>query len=161
MIIMDFIFHLLWSFIIFHKADFFVSMLAVFFGALPDFVAFVPLFFEMMLFGRKIDFKKRDEKQVPKYVFKLYNISHSIVIFIILFIPAYMLFGPIALVMITWFIHILVDIPTHSRAFFGTRFLYPLSDYSFDGYTWSNWKSLAVNYSLIMIFFILILMGIF
>ncbi len=36
----------------------------------------------------------------------------------------------------TWLLHILVDIPTHSRAQWGPRFLWPFSDYAFDGVSW-------------------------
>ncbi len=39
-------------------------------------------------------------------------------------------------VMLAWSLHILVDIPTHSRQLWGTRFLWPLSSYVVDGVSW-------------------------
>jgi len=35
-----------------------------------------------------------------------------------------------------WTLHILVDIPTHSRQRWGPQFLWPLSDYAVDGISW-------------------------
>ncbi len=37
-----------------------------------------------------------------------------------------------------WLGHILVDIPTHARARWGPRFLWPLSDYAADGWSWAE-----------------------
>lgn len=35
-----------------------------------------------------------------------------------------------------WLLHILIDIPTHSRAQWGPRFLWPFSNFAVDGVSW-------------------------
>lgn len=40
------------------------------------------------------------------------------------------------LALLGWLSHILIDIPTHSRSYYATRFLWPLSDYSISGVPW-------------------------
>ena len=39
-------------------------------------------------------------------------------------------------VLAAWLLHIVVDIPTHSRRQWGPRFLWPLSTFSVDGISW-------------------------
>ncbi len=43
-----------------------------------------------------------------------------------------------------WTLHIAVDIPTHSRRFWGPRFLWLLSDVSVDGVPWAEITSRAL-----------------
>lgn len=37
-----------------------------------------------------------------------------------------------------WLLHILVDIPTHSRKRMGTRVFWPLSSWTYDGISWGD-----------------------
>jgi hypothetical protein len=37
-----------------------------------------------------------------------------------------------------WALHILIDIPTHSRRRWGPQFLWPLSDFAVDGISWAE-----------------------
>ena len=37
-----------------------------------------------------------------------------------------------------WLLHILIDIPTHSRRRWGPRFLWPFSDFAVDGVSWAE-----------------------
>ena len=37
-----------------------------------------------------------------------------------------------------WGLHILIDIPTHSRRRWGPRFLWPFSNYAVDGVSWAE-----------------------
>jgi len=39
-------------------------------------------------------------------------------------------------VLLAWMLHILVDIPTHSKASWGPQFLWPLSGLTVDGISW-------------------------
>ncbi|MCP4420866.1 MAG: hypothetical protein GY805_30010 [Chloroflexi bacterium] len=41
--------------------------------------------------------------------------------------------------MAAWGLHILVDIPTHSRRQWGPRFLWPFSNFAVDGISWAEW----------------------
>ena len=47
-----------------------------------------------------------------------------------------------------WSLHIVVDIPTHSRRLWGPRFLWPLSNVAVDGVSWAEVVSRVVAISL-------------
>ena len=56
--------------------------------------------------------------------------------------------------MLAWPFHILLDFPFHSKEYFPTKLLYPLTDFSFDGIPWSNPEIWFPNISGIIILFI-------
>ena len=60
----------------------------------------------------------------------------------------------IAFAMLAWPFHILLDFPFHSKEYFPTKHLYPLTDFSFDGIPWSNPEIWFPNISGIIILFI-------
>jgi len=110
----------------------------------------------------------------------LYCVSHSLVIFLAVFLliwlirwykfkhkqksevnnltntKRYKFLYTSYLEMTGWFLHIIADIPTHSKAFYPTKFLWPLSDWCFDGVSWANMKFIITNYTLLIIAFILL-----
>jgi hypothetical protein len=55
-----------------------------------------------------------------------------------------------------WFIHVLMDIPTHSGMLYPTLFLWPLSDWYYDGNSWGTMWFMIANYSCLLIVFILL-----
>jgi len=55
-----------------------------------------------------------------------------------------------------WFLHILLDIPTHSYQFYPTPFLWPLSDWTLGGFSWGTPWFLIPNYAAIILIFILL-----
>lgn len=118
------------------------------------------------------------------FIFRLtrsiYHISHSLIIFLALFVLIWIICryklkhkqksGTTALKhtphqkprftpyweMTGWLIHIITDIPTHSKTFYPTLFLWPLTDWCFDGFSWGNIRFIIVNYtSLFTVFFVL------
>ena len=44
---------------------------------------------------------------------------------------------------------ILFDIPTHTKEFLPTPFLWPVSDWVFDGFSWGNGYFMLINWGLI------------
>lgn len=58
--------------------------------------------------------------------------------------------------MTAWLLHILSDIPTHSYKFYPTPFLWPISEWKFNGFSWGQWWFLLLNYSLLIIVFLLV-----
>jgi hypothetical protein len=97
------------------------------------------------------------------WVYRLYNWTHSLVVWaivsmIIFFISLNYTYTPWFL--FAWLLHILIDIPTHTRAFFAPQFLIPLSKFNVDGKSWAHPIFMAVNYSLIILFLILRLLGV-
>jgi len=55
-----------------------------------------------------------------------------------------------------WFIHVLMDIPTHSGMLYPTLFLWPLSDWYYDGNSWGTLWFMIANYSCLLIVFMLL-----
>ncbi|TSC53864.1 MAG: hypothetical protein LiPW39_15 [Parcubacteria group bacterium LiPW_39] len=81
----------------------------------------------------------------------LYNFSHSLVIFLAIFAIAFLKKRGAPWAMAGWLSHILIDIPTHSYKFFPTPFLWPLSQWKFDGWSWSAPEFVILNYILITV----------
>src|SRR3989344_6212959 len=84
---MDFIAHALWMYIIFYNKPY--LLLAIFFGIFPDLVTFTMNFFNTLATRKYRRFNFKDPETIlphlPKYIFMLYKITHSLVIFLIAF----------------------------------------------------------------------------
>ena len=85
----------------------------------------------------------------------LYQIGHSLVVFAVVFgVSAIVARRPVV-GLLGWPLHIVIDMATHSHRYYATRFLWPLSDYGFDGipwwtpwFHWCTYGALAVVYLL-------------
>lgn len=142
--------------------------LATFWGVFPDFFAFSLPFIYMfgsILFGGMSlsDFRPHTQMEPTAHQFPmydlantLYNYSHSLIIFALVFILVAVLRQKPVWEMGGWLLHILIDIPTHSYKFFPTPFFWPISDLRFDGFSWGTPMFMTVNYSLIVICFLVI-----
>ncbi len=110
----------------------------------------------------------------------LYQISHSFLVFLLLFFLTWLVRryrlqqkgqgGAVANISLPkqttgcsppwemwgWFIHILMDIPTHSGQLYPTLFLWPLSDWYVDGNSWGNRRFMVANYLSLLIVFLLL-----
>ena len=110
----------------------------------------------------------------------LYQISHSFVIFLLFFFMAWLIRwyrvqqkgqgNPLPngslhkqttvcappWEMWGWFIHILMDIPTHTGQLYPTLFLWPLSDWYVDGNSWGTRGFMVTNYLSLLIVFLLL-----
>ena len=150
---MDIFAHGLWSFAIFHRKKY--VWLAVLFGLLPDFLSF-GIIFIMNLFNGNFQRGPPAISTLPKWLFAAYNMTHSFVMFIFVFILVYLItkkwFWPLT----AWAIHIVTDIPTHSTRFFPTPFLWPSSDYVFNGISWATPWFMLLDYSALLIVFLII-----
>ncbi|MFH1145645.1 MAG: hypothetical protein V1707_01630 [bacterium] len=135
---------------------------SVFWGIAPDLLSFTVLFFwfvgSLLLgdlplghFPSPDSFEPSQAVTLPIFQLTdlLYSISHSVVVFIIVFglvwlfkrKPRWELFG--------WLFHIVIDIFTHEYAFYPTPFLWPLSDLKVDGYSWARPWFMVINYLLL------------
>jgi len=154
---MDFIAHALWTYIIFYDTPY--VFLAIIFGILPDLITFGPSFSNFILTKKykKADFKDPEKslKYLPGYVFELYKITHSLVIFGIVFLFIFLINGSVYWPVFGWLIHIIVDIPLHTKNFFPVNFLYPISNYSVNGIKWGTKRFMIINYSVILIIFLI------
>lgn len=86
----------------------------------------------------------------------LYNISHSIFIFAIVFLGVWAYFKQVRIELLGWLIHILMDVPTHSYAFFPTPIFWPFFGWEFDGISWGQPWFMVLNYSLILLAYVLL-----
>lgn len=122
-----------------------------FFGVFPDLFAFgIPMILAIPeIIEKGFSIFRHSHAGLPA---TLYQYSHSLVIWAVVFIlvwvflkrPAYFLFG--------WALHILIDIPSHAGNFYPTPFLFPISDWKFlHGISWANKWYMIINYSLLLI----------
>ncbi len=137
--------------------------LAVFWGVIPDIFAFtaplVYMFWAVVFGGWNLEEffgHARIEPvahEFPLYLLTniLYGISHSLIVFVLVFIVVALVRKKVMWELGAWFLHILIDIPTHSYAFFPTPFLWPILDFRVNGFAWSDPRFMAINYTLIAI----------
>jgi hypothetical protein len=141
--------------------------LAVLFGVFPDVFAFAISFTYLnylRIMGRPMPFSIRPGIEPPgenhnfllNLTHNLYNISHSLFVFFVIFaVVAWACRRPVW-EMGGWMAHILMDIPSHSYAFFPMPFLWPFSSFMVNGIPWGTPAFFWTNYSLIIFFYTLL-----
>ena len=149
---MDFFAHAAWSYIVFHRIK--KPFLAIFFGLLPDLASWFIFLIYNLISG--ISFGRPDLATIPPWVHTLYGISHSLIVVAVIFLIILLLFRKIPFYLLAWPLHILCDIPTHSRDFLPTPFLWPISAWKFPGFSWSEPWFMITNWSIILICLIII-----
>jgi len=150
---MDIFAHGLWSFAVFHKKKY--VWLAVLFGLLPDILSF-GIVFAMNLVNGNFQRGPPPISALPKWLFAAYNVTHSFIVFLFVFAIIYILTKKWFWALSAWGMHILIDIPTHSTRFFPTPFLWPLSNYVFNGMSWAAPWFMVLNYGALMAVFLVI-----
>lgn len=138
---MDFVSHALWGGITFGRRTRKAFITATGVSLLPDALT-EGLFFVPYLLGvggmPSWDHGHPDIVVYPLWAQTFYNSTHSIVVFAVAFLLIWALVAKPVWVVGAWGLHILIDIPTHSLDLFPTPFLWPLSDFRFDGVGWHN-----------------------
>ena len=136
---------------------------AVWWGVFPDLVAFgtfFPYFVWTRGFYREeiMRIEPPTLEIIPSYVYAIYNYSHSLIIFSFIFGLVWLWYKKPVLEMLAWPLHIIMDIPTHSGAFFPTPFLYPLSSFYVEGIPWGTpyiffgyWTMLFILYGIMFL----------
>ena len=128
---------------------------ALLFGALPDLLSFGLYFIVRFITqGVNMEFGKPALESIPNWVFIMYDISHSWVIAFLFIIIFLQINKEIGFPMLAWPFHILLDFPFHSKEYFPTPILWPISDYRFDGIPWSNPYVWFGNIACIIILFV-------
>lgn len=131
-------------------------------GAFPDLFAFtVPFGFLILgLLSGSLQYgdipiadAEPPQEMLPLFAIasQLYSISHSLIVFTLVFAVVFMIRGRPLWELGGWFIHILLDIPTHTYDFYPTPLLWPVSEYTFSGFPWATPWFMALNYSLLAI----------
>ncbi|MDQ1283780.1 MAG: hypothetical protein QG620_128 [Patescibacteria group bacterium] len=134
-----------------------------FFGFFPDLFAFAPAFaymFASYIFPgipkmyhpgpNNIEPATRDTLLISNLTHNLYNLSHSLIIFFLIFGLVWLIFKRPIWELGGWLVHILMDIPSHSYDFYPTPFLWPVSNFMINGTHWGTPWFIIVNYSLLI-----------
>ena len=143
---------------------------AFFWGLFPDLFAFGPSFVWIAIGMMSGQFSLNDLPRPPHELepvpdsriamlqlsSQLYNYSHSLIIFGVVFGLVYLIRKRPVWEMLGWLLHILMDIPTHSYQFFPTPFLWPISGIKYNGISWGQPWFLISDYSLMLISFLII-----
>ncbi|MBS3110924.1 hypothetical protein J4435_02400 [Candidatus Woesearchaeota archaeon] len=143
---MDVLAHYLWAYAIAAFAKIKQRKTMALFGVLPDFFSFGILMVAAVATG-SFHPGKPELSSIPPYVSHLYDWTHSLAVFFAVFALVFLATKRWYLPSLGWAVHVLIDIPTHTSAFFPTPFLWPLSDYSFSGIAWSEPWFMLLNYS--------------
>jgi hypothetical protein len=149
---MDIFSHLLINNLIFKELPREQKLLAVAFGVLPDLISFVRVF--GVDFVKKILFYKKAPKSIyPKIVHEIYDLSHSLIVWLAVFSFLYFFnFKWLAVAYCGWGLHILIDVFTHNEKTFPTHIFWPFSKFHFTGFTW-GYKAMAINYIIMFILY--------
>ena len=125
-----------------------------FWGIFPDLFAFtIPFFisFFKVITGQQHYESFSTRHQVAdgfNFSHTLYQYSHSLVIWVLVFLIIWLIFKKPRLELLGWGLHILIDIPSHAVAFFPTPFLFPIFSYVFPyGVAWSTTWFMIANYA--------------
>jgi membrane-bound metal-dependent hydrolase YbcI (DUF457 family) len=94
-----------------------------------------------------------DASLIPQYVDILYNFTHSLVIFALVFLLVWFFLKKPYWLLCAWALHILIDIPSHSLAFFPTPFLWPVSNFKIDGIGWGDPIIFFPNVALLVVLY--------
>lgn len=160
---MDILSHALWSAAIFWNFNPWLAILA---GVLPDLLAFTPLTtyqlikrepFKTHHFGELQSRYKHYPQVLRTYAERTYNLTHSLVVATITIALVWSAWG-VQLWLLAWPLHILIDIPLHKKAFFGTKVLWPFSNWAYNGIYWGNRHVLLINAAALIVVYALILL---
>ena len=146
---MDIISHALWANLIFKESPIAQRSAVIIFSVMPDFVSF-SLITVKKFFSRTMSFKRPTLAVIPTQVFKLYNTTHSLIIWLSVFlILKIMGLSWLTLAFMGWGLHILLDVFTHTARYFPTPIFWPFSKFHFSGISWSNKWFMAFNYGVL------------
>jgi len=162
---MDILAHALWTNIAYYKKyriNLKNRLWAVFFGVAPDLISFAPSTIYLLLFspGSFLQYKLSLEVGRSQWYFRWavesYNYSHSLIIFLVVFLVLRLALKKFYWPMLGWPLHILIDIFTH-KDFFETPFMFPLSNFAnHHGVVWSEPRFMIINYSALACAYIVI-----
>jgi hypothetical protein len=134
--------------------------LAIFFGAMPDLVSFGALFFIKFITGTltysglpTLESLKQLEPY-PDWLFFMDNLSHSFLTAILFIVLVSKFRKELVWPMLAWPFHIVLDFPFHTKDFFPVKIFWPISDFSFDGISWSSPEVIIPNFSGLILLFI-------
>lgn len=164
---MDVLAHSLWTNVMFRlipatRTRSKTTWWGIFFGVFPDLFAFTPLFlviFYNIIFLHQRFALARPERNAAHFPLEaltghLYNISHSLITWAVVFAVSWLLARRMPWILFGWCLHILIDIFSHSNAFYPTPFLWPVSKFHVNGWSWGDPVFMAINYGSIALVYL-------
>lgn len=82
--------------------------------------------------------KENEWPEAPRWMYTLHHVFHSLPVLLIIIVLVRLARKRWPGEALAWGLHILVDIPTHSRDQWAPQFLWPLSDVTVDGISWTE-----------------------
>ncbi len=138
---MDFISHALWGGVSFGRQYRNAFLLATGVSILPDLLT-EGLFMVLYLLGiggmPGWENGHPNITDYPGFAQNLYNVTHSLLAFTVIFFVIWIVARKPIWLVAAWGLHILIDIPTHSKLLFPTPFLWPVSEFRVDGIGWDH-----------------------
>jgi hypothetical protein len=122
----------------------------LFFSVFPDLFSFTPYAVARIFQGSDI-FHRLGNSLVPAYMLQSYRISHSLAVWLLVFLAVWVVRKRLLVSLWGWALHILIDIFSHNNSTFATSFLYPFSDISFQTFDWGSSIFMIVNYGLLTV----------
>ena len=84
---------------------------------------------------------------LPEFIFHAYNLTHSLVVWGILFVLIWLALKRPPWPFLAWALHVLCDIPTHNSSYFPTPYLWPLPTPYVEGISWATPWFMVTNYT--------------
>ena len=146
---MDIFSHLLWTHVysrnkLWHEE-------ALFFALLPDVGFLLIVGFVLLGTPYNVNFDQAMLSMPPPFMI-VYRFLHSFAAVGIVALFVWKLKPKLLPALSAWVLHICMDIPFHSGAVFGTRFLYPiLPNFYISGISWGNYRVLAASYFMLLV----------
>ena len=83
-------------------------------------------------------FRKNEWPEAPHWMYTLHHIFHSLPVLLAVTVGIRAMRGYWPLESAAWALHILIDLPTHSRRNWAPQFLWPISQITIDGVSWPD-----------------------
>jgi len=124
-----------------------------FWGIFPDLFAFtIPFVIGIWGWVSRSGFQYGRETIASGIAPILYNYSHSLVIWLVVFGIVWAIYKRPRWELLGWALHILIDIPSHANGFYLTPVFFPISGWKFThGVSWAHPMFMLVNYSAMLV----------
>ncbi|MCB0212751.1 MAG: hypothetical protein KDJ52_25635 [Anaerolineae bacterium] len=90
-------------------------------------------------------FQSNEWPEPPPWMKTLHHLCHSLPVLLAVTLVIKFVTGKWPLAALAWGLHIVIDIPTHSRRTWAPQFLWPLSSITVDGVSWTDVAIPAIN----------------
>jgi hypothetical protein len=164
---MDVLAHGLWTNIMYKvipqtRSNKKITLWGIVFGILPDFLSFGPVIAYTIfawIFLSQPFLSEPPGPDLPFYGFAevMYNYTHSLVVWIAVSAIVWAILKKFPWIFLGWVLHILIDIFSHTDAYFATPFLFPLSDFKVSIISWAHPVFILINYGLLLILYFFVI----